>query len=143
MFNKIGCLSFFIAFFLTSAVRAEGPAIEILCVGDVMMAHGMKSFLKKKGPVYPFEKVLPLLSNADIVFGNLENPISARGKDRFPEKEYHFLMDPEATEGLKKAGFRVMSVANNHILDFGPQALEDTLKHLTDHGILFTGAGAC
>ncbi|MBI4397050.1 MAG: CapA family protein, partial [Elusimicrobia bacterium] len=106
-----------------------------------MLAHGLKSTFAEKGLDYPFVHVRPLLSKADVVFGNLENPISTRAVARYPGKEYHFLMDPPHTAALKRAGFRVMSLANNHILDFGTEALMDTIGHLEKEGIVPCGAG--
>lgn len=114
--------------------------MEVTCVGDVMMAHGMKSVLAEKGADYPFQRVKILLKKSDVVFGNLENPISARG-NRYPDKDFHFLMDPPSTPALRQAGFRVMSLANNHTLDFGPDALRDTLLYLKQQNILTCGAG--
>lgn len=105
-----------------------------------MMAHGMKPLLAEKGADHPFRRVQPLLEKADIVFGNLENPVGARGK-RFPDKDFHFLMDPPHAAALQRAGFRVVSLANNHVLDFGPTALEDTRRQLETLGIKACGAG--
>jgi poly-gamma-glutamate capsule biosynthesis protein CapA/YwtB (metallophosphatase superfamily) len=119
---------------------SSGDDVTLICVGDVMMAHGMKRFLEKKGPDYPFERVRSILKSGDIVFGNLENPISRRGK-RAPDKDYHFRMDPPHAEALPRAGFRVMSLANNHIFDYGEAAFRDTLEELGRLGIQGCGAG--
>lgn len=123
--------------------RRDGNRSEtvVVFVGDVMMAHGLKPVIAEKGADHPFAKVRPLLKSADIVFGNLENPIGTEG-ERFPDKDFHFLMDPPHAAALKKAGFRVMSLANNHILDFGEAALRQTLAALKTHGIAACGAGA-
>lgn len=105
-----------------------------------MMGHGLKPVLAEKGAGYPFEKVRSLLDSGDFAFGNLENPIGTPA-ERFPDKDFYFLMDPPHAAALKQAGFRVMSLANNHILDFGPEALRQTLATLKTHGIAACGAG--
>jgi poly-gamma-glutamate synthesis protein (capsule biosynthesis protein) len=76
---------------------------------------------------------------ADITFGNLENPISLRGEDQ--GSKYSFRARPEAIEGLAFAGFDVLSLANNHIWDWGRDALEDTILLLRQSGIASVGAG--
>jgi poly-gamma-glutamate synthesis protein (capsule biosynthesis protein) len=128
------------ALLFPSAARLEARDVEVVCVGDVMMAHGMKPVLEREGADFPFRRLEPLFRRADVLFGNLETPIAARGS-RYPDKEFHFLMDPPHAEALKRAGFDVMSAANNHVLDFGPEALESTLATLNGLGIAVCGAG--
>ncbi len=118
----------------------DGGDVTVVCVGDVMMAHALKPVLAKKGGLYPFEKVRPLLEGPDILFGNLENPVAKQGT-KHPDKEFNFLMDPPHAKALARAGFKVMSLANNHILDFGPESLAETRQHLQAAGILGCGAG--
>jgi len=89
-----------------------------------------------------FENARPLLSAGDIVFGNLETPASLRGTP-YPGKDpiITFRAPPGIIFGLKKAGFSVLSLANNHINDYGPIALADTLEALDLAGIARCGAG--
>ena len=84
-------------------------------------------------------KIAEDLEEADILFGNLEGPISTRGTKI--GSIYSFRMDPQAVEGLKYAGFDVLSLANNHALDYGRVALEDTMTILGDEGIDYIGVG--
>ncbi len=105
-----------------------------------MLGGRAEPFLKEFGPDYPFANVLPFLQQADIVAGNLESPISVRGK-AVENKKFTLRAGPIAASALKSAGIRVVSLANNHSMDFGPLALQDTMTALTDSGILFTGAG--
>ena len=88
---------------------------------------------------YPFSLMGDTLANADLTFGNLENPISSRGTK--VGSIYSFRADPRSVEGLLAAGFDVLSVANNHIWDYGRDAFQDTLKILTDNGITLVGGG--
>jgi len=124
-------------------VAAEEPREEeltIAAVGDIMLGGRIEPYLEQHGPDYPFRDVLPVLKRADIIAGNLESPISTRGR-AVENKKFTLRAGPLAVEALKKAGIRVVTLANNHSMDFGPLALQDTLKTLAENNILFTGAG--
>ncbi len=114
--------------------------ITIAAVGDIMLGHRAEPYLVKEGPAYPFVNVLPVLRQAHLVIGNLESPISTRGA-AVENKKFTLRAGPVAVEALKAAGIRVVTLANNHILDFGPQALQDTLAVLSENDILSSGAG--
>lgn len=88
---------------------------------------------------YPFQKIASTLAAADLIFGNLECPVSDLGRDL--HHLYSFRADPKVLEGLKYAGFGVMSLANNHMFDWDRPALLDTLHRLRGAGILPVGAG--
>ena len=79
------------------------------------------------------------LAQPDIMFANLEGPVSDVGTDK--HNLYSFRMDPAVLPVLKNAGIDVVSFANNHVADWGRPAFEDTLKRLNDAGILACGAG--
>ncbi|MEK6742730.1 MAG: CapA family protein [Nitrospirota bacterium] len=130
---------------LAAAVAASErlPApdeITIAAVGDIMLGHRAEPYLAREGPGYPFAGVLPVLQQAHLVIGNLESPISSRGT-AVENKKFTLRAAPAAVEALKAAGVRVVSLANNHTMDFGPLALQDTLKALGENNILYAGAG--
>jgi poly-gamma-glutamate synthesis protein (capsule biosynthesis protein) len=83
---------------------------------------------------------MPTLGKADVVVGNLESSISLRGK-AVENKKFTLRAGPLAAAALRQAGVRVVTLANNHSMDFGPLALQDTLAALDENGILSTGAG--
>lgn len=114
--------------------------LTIAAVGDLMLGGRTQPFLKEFGVDYPFAEVKPFLGKADVVIGNLESPISTRGT-AVEGKKFTLRAGPIAAQALKQAGFRIVTLANNHMMDFGPLALEDTLANLSDNGILSTGAG--
>jgi poly-gamma-glutamate capsule biosynthesis protein CapA/YwtB (metallophosphatase superfamily) len=114
--------------------------ITIAAVGDLMLGGRAEPFLKEFGPAYPFADVMPVLSTADVVVGNLESSISTRGV-AVEDKQFTLRAGPIAALALKKAGIRVVTLANNHSMDFGPLALKDTLDVLDQHDILYSGAG--
>jgi poly-gamma-glutamate synthesis protein (capsule biosynthesis protein) len=125
----------------SAAEPPSAPAvITIAAVGDIMLGHRAGPWIEREGPGYPFVNVMPILLEADVVIGNLESPLSTRGV-AVENKKFTLRADPRAADALKAAGIRVVTLANNHIMDFGPLALQDTLTALGAGGILATGAG--
>lgn len=80
-----------------------------------------------------------LFSEADIAMVNLEGPITGRGTPR--EKPYTFRMKPWATKALLAGGIDIVNLANNHLSDFGPDGIWDTMDQLELAGIKYVGAG--
>jgi hypothetical protein len=86
-----------------------------------------------------FSKVEDILKNADITIGNLENPLIESGES-VPGK----CVLRGATgwaDVLKQSGFSMLSLANNHMMDYGPEGLVATIKALKKAGLPFVGAG--
>jgi poly-gamma-glutamate capsule biosynthesis protein CapA/YwtB (metallophosphatase superfamily) len=131
---------FFVAVGPAAAADPPQEEITIAAVGDLMLGGRTGPFLKQFGPEYPFLGVMPVLRQADVVAGNLESSISLRGA-AVENKKFTLRAAPIAAVALKSAGIRVVSLANNHSMDFGPLALEDTLAALDENNILYTGAG--
>jgi poly-gamma-glutamate capsule biosynthesis protein CapA/YwtB (metallophosphatase superfamily) len=71
--------------------------------------------------------------------GNLETPLTVRGKPA--DKQFIFRAHPEHASVLGTVGFDVLSLANNHILDFPPASMDDTLAALEDLSIAVVGVG--
>jgi poly-gamma-glutamate synthesis protein (capsule biosynthesis protein) len=95
----------------------------------------------KFGYDYPFADVRAVLHGADVVFGNLEGPLTEAGE---PErnKRYVFRSPPgQVGAALAAAGFNVVSLANNHTMDYGVEGLQQTLSALAAAGIKHAGAG--
>ena len=121
-------------------------SIMIAAVGDIMMASPFPNDTRMppNDGVDLLKEVTPILSAADIAFGNLEGPIVDSGtslKCR-PEstKCYAFRMPTRYGKYLKEAGFDVMSVANNHAGDFGLAGRLSTQKVLDEQGIKYAGS---
>ena len=118
---------------------AVEPTITLAAVGDVMLGHTVAEAIGRYGADYPFQQVAAALREADIAFANLEVPITAGGAPA--QKDYVFAAPPQAVDGLAGAGLDIVSLANNHVLDYGVVGLEDTLAALDRAGIAATGAG--
>ena len=115
--------------------------IRISAVGDIMLGGTAAPELRAQGYDYPFLFMRDYWAGAHIVFGNLEGPLTHGGE---PErgKQYVFRSPPEkVAPALKAAGFTVVSLANNHILDYGADGLADTVAALDAVGIAYVGAG--
>lgn len=112
----------------------------LLFVGDIMLSRAVGRIMEKQDDyLFSFRHIADEIKSADIAFGNLENPISGRGKNQ--GSIYSFRADPRTVEGLEFAGFDVLSLANNHMWDWGADALQDTVTLLTTNNIQSVGAG--
>lgn len=114
--------------------------MEIALLGDVMLGRLVNDQLETADPAYPWGDTLPILRQADITFANLECVLADDGKP-VAHKVYHFRSDAKNVESLRSAAIDVVGLANNHVLDFGVEALREMLVTLDDHGILRAGAG--
>ena len=129
-----------LAVLFASAVPAEAGKVVLMLVGDIMLAGSASSTLSREGYEYPFAATSNILRGSDIAVGNLETPIARKGLE-FIEKKFRFKADPKAAAAIRKTGFSVLTLANNHIMDFGAQGLAETLQNLKKEKILHTGAG--
>ena len=96
--------------------------------------------MQTHGTDYPFALMKDKLQNADLTFGNLESPLSDRGTP-LPGKGICFRARPEMSGQLKESGFDVLSVANNHAVDYDSEAFLDTLELLRTSQIEPVGGG--
>ena len=114
--------------------------VSLVAVGDVSFSRGVERIVKKQKDInYPFLKIRDYLKSVDLVFGNLETPIT-EGPE-IPDFEMISRSNPGTEQALKHAGFSVLSLANNHTPNFGEQGLKDTFNYLTEAGIKYVGAG--
>ncbi|AQS60466.1 hypothetical protein B0537_02275 [Desulforamulus ferrireducens] len=109
-------------------------------VGDILLDSWVGAEIVKQGTDYPWVKVKPILSAADLAIGNLESAVGVGGSP-IKGKSFTFRAKPETLQGVANAGIDVVSLANNHVLDYGTAALEETLVNLDLYGIGRTGAG--
>src|SRR3989344_5430924 len=116
--------------------------MKLLFVGDVMLGRLVNEALREENPAYPWGDTLPVFRNADVRICNLECAISDRKipKNVTP-KIFRFRSDSKNAETLKTAGIDVVSLSNNHSLDYGVKAMLEMLKILKKNGILYMGAG--
>ncbi|MBW5445015.1 CapA family protein [Cohnella sp. CFH 77786] len=122
----------------------EGTAgngqISMAFVGDILPASSVARLLEKNGYDYPYRAVSGLLQSADIAAGNLESAITDRGTPE-KNKQYLYRGSALALPAIREAGFDVLSLANNHTLDYGWVGLQDTMDALDDNQIHHMGSG--
>ncbi len=117
----------------------EDTVIQIAAVGDVMLDRTVGVMLTAGELDFPFRYVLAPLQSADLTIGNLESALGERG--RVETKGYTFRAPLAAVKSLAGAGFDVMSLANNHAMDYGPELLLQAIDALQEAGIRTVGAG--
>lgn len=115
--------------------------ISLAFIGDMMFDRGVRNSVERNfnNDYNKLFEFLPQLKHADISFGNLEGPISTRGTN--VGSKYSFRFDPYVAPALKNSGIDIVSFANNHVGDWSQEAFQDTLTHLSETGVLYTGAG--
>jgi len=108
--------------------------------GDLMMSYEMSDFLDNYGPYYPFTGTEKIFRNFDFFGVNLECPVSDIGLP-LQNKSFYFRAPLYTVKGLNFAGIDFVSLANNHILDFGDEAFFKTIEILSNNMIKWAGAG--
>lgn len=120
-------------------VPASPSSFRLTTVGDIYLGGPFQHRIISD-PSFPFLEVQSILSETDVLVGNLEVALSLKGKP-WLEKIYLLRSDPRSVHALKNAGFDGVSLANNHMMDYGTEALGETLRVLAQNGISYVGAG--
>jgi poly-gamma-glutamate synthesis protein (capsule biosynthesis protein) len=114
--------------------------ITVTAVGDMTFSSSVGGLVARRGANAPFSAARAYLTGADVTVGNLETPLSRRGR-AVPGKTFTFRGSPSVARGLSVAGFDLVGQGNNHARDFGALALKDTITNLDRAGIAHAGAG--
>jgi poly-gamma-glutamate capsule biosynthesis protein CapA/YwtB (metallophosphatase superfamily) len=119
-------------------------SITLALAGDTMLGRGVANRLAMISPADLFsDELREIFTTADLTVLNLECCVSTRGEPwGSPGKRFHFRAPPQAVEALASLDVDCVTLANNHALDFGHDALADTRGHLARAGIQAVGAGA-
>ena len=120
----------------------ECDDILIKAVGDISLGDynmtfgfGVRSKIEKYGSEFIFSNVLKILQKANIVFGNLETPLSSEKIDSMDYKNLIMRAPHTSVDGLKSCGFNILNIANNHIMQHGENAFIETCKLLYENNI--------
>jgi len=113
--------------------------VSLIFVGDIMLSRDVDKKMEIYGYDFPWENVREFIESGDIAFGNLETAITS-GRD-IDTHEMVFRADLENARTLSGAGFDILSLANNHTMDFGAKGMKDTIQYLGEENILISGAG--
>jgi poly-gamma-glutamate synthesis protein (capsule biosynthesis protein) len=117
-------------------------AYRLVAMGDVMLDRQVGKHFKEKPQDFRFGELRTVLQDDDLIFLNLENPVGVKGTpNRIQDPNVTFRCHPESLQILKNLGTVVVSLGNNHMLDYGAGTLVETLEHLDAAGIKHVGAG--
>ena len=115
--------------------------MRLLLVGDVMLGRLVNQAMLGRPPGWVWQDTLTLFESADWRACNLECVLTHRRRPAHLSKAFHFRSDPGNIRALTAAGFNAVSIANNHVLDFGSEALLEMIARLDACGIRHAGAG--
>ena len=129
------------AHLIEECLNAAGQGnFDLVAAGDIMLGGRTRPFLEAHGPEYPFAAVQPLLRRSDAVIANLEGPLARHARKQ--ERRFSYRVQPDTARSLADAGVRVVTLANNHLVDCGRSGVRETLGTLAEAGIAVVGAGA-
>ena len=115
--------------------------LEILITGDYCPARRLEDvILNSREPESVFGNMLEVINKSDLAITNLECPLTSSDQS-IAKNGPNLKASPKTILALKNAGFDLVTLANNHIFDFGQQGLEDTLGVCREEGIDTVGAG--
>ncbi len=116
--------------------------VQLLFAGDILLSSHVTSVYDKAGDISGVldDGFRGEIDQADIFMVNQEFPFSDRGSAA-PDKQFTFRLPPSRVSMMNELGIDIVTLANNHSLDFGTDALVDTCNVLEEAGIRYVGAG--
>lgn len=126
---------------------ARHPEVTFVAVGDIMLGSKVETVIEQRGAEYIFQQVAPMMRKADIVFANLEAPFGTGNHkaiwdySKLGDGGIYLKANPDSVQGLTYVGLDIVSLANNHIMDYGSKGLSDTINTLAKANIKCVGAG--
>ncbi len=127
---------------LTTTLQSQlqpKPVFRLAAVGDIMLARRLGQAITNGKLDYPFANVSQHFHAADLVVGNMESALGTLGTPA--PKSYPFQAPPQAAQAIAQAGIDIVSLANNHAMDYGPEALLDAINLLHNANVAPIGAG--
>lgn len=126
----------------STTAREPDPVVHLIFAGDILLSTHVTTAYDKNGGINGVldEGMRREISKADIFMANQEFPFSSRGTAA-PDKQFTFRLDPDRVSMMNEIGVDIVTIANNHTLDYGTDALLDTCTALDGAGIRYVGAG--
>lgn len=128
----------FIALLCLLISHLHADPVSIIFVGDVNFTGRIGEQMALSGTTWPFAGVKDVLKAADYRVCNLENPAGVGGA-KYCDKRIYFKANPKYLDALNDAGFNLVTLANNHALDYGPDVIKQTMTELDRRGIKHMG----
>lgn len=125
-----------------AGLEGEDEGICLAFAGDVLLSDHVLNAYQSGGGIGGVVggSLLQAANEADLFMVNQEFPFSSRGNPA-PDKQFTFRLAPERVAILKEMGIDLVTLANNHALDYGIDALLDTCATLDEAGLPYVGAG--
>ncbi|MDE0555589.1 MAG: CapA family protein [Candidatus Poribacteria bacterium] len=120
---------------------ATSDEISVLAVGDITVSSRMTPVIERKGAGLFFQGTAALIQSADVATASLNTSISERGELRYGI-DNPFRSAPGLGRAIANAGFDAVSLATPNMMDFGLEALVDTIAELERYNVKPIGAGA-
>lgn len=143
-FHRLLSLLLLLAAGLPAPLGAAEPEPQTLfAAGDTMLARWVHQCVYRRGAERGFAEIHHLVRDADVALTNLECVVSTRGDffDKGERRPFLYRGRPELLDVITSAGFDVVATANNHSMDFGPEALLEQHEFLEATGIASAGSG--
>ncbi|PIV50714.1 AmmeMemoRadiSam system protein B [Candidatus Falkowbacteria bacterium CG_4_10_14_0_2_um_filter_36_22] len=109
----------YITGFFSLGDQNKNKQATLLAFGDLMLDRYVKKIIDKNGKDYPFKNIKRVLAGNDLTLANLEGSFTDFQPKLLNPDNTNFTFDPDLIPELKKAGFNIFNLANNHSLDFG------------------------
>ncbi|QOS90628.1 CapA family protein [Peribacillus sp. JNUCC41] len=127
----------------TTASKTDQP-LTMTMVGDVMMGRYVEEVTEKHGYDYLFRYMKPYFTDSDYVSGNYEHPVLKEEVSNYKEADTAIRLNSNnsGVKAVKDAGFTVMNLANNHMMDFEERGLLDTIDEFKTEDMHYVGVGS-
>jgi poly-gamma-glutamate synthesis protein (capsule biosynthesis protein) len=135
------------------ANESGSPGLRVLCTGDIMLDGEVERSILEGGPEYLLREVKGFFLEHNVVFANLECPLTSSREVVSKQKEEvkkpdggvyesrYLRVDPDVITALKEGGINLVGVANNHVFDCGERGFLDTIDAASSSGIRVVGGG--
>ena len=121
---------------------SEDSSFKIAAMGDIMLDRSVGEHFFSRPEDFEFKGLKPFLDKYDLRFANLENPVGLKGTPHpIQDPNVTFCCHPDTLQVLENLNIDIVSLANNHLLDYGETSLCETLEYLDEKGIKHFGAG--
>lgn len=127
---------------LLEKFHEESQKIKLLVVGDMMLGRNVGGLIEKypQSPIYPFAEISSVFQDNDVVLGNLEGPITDKGREVNTDTCILFKFATSTAADLSKAGMDIVSLANNHTYNQGEAGFIDTQNFLEEANVASFGS---
>lgn len=127
-----------------SVVSDLRPSAAVIFGGDIMLDRTVRAAIDARGGDFVFSCVRDVLRDADLVVANLEGPITgypsvSLGSTIGSPENFTFTFPQETSDILQRANIRMVSLGNNHILNFGLDGVRQTTKELSAADVRYFG----